>query len=219
VILASVYGDGLNRTLLTADIGGTEDFQNTYAYDDLYRLTQVKQEDNGGNAVADKRVDFAYNALSQFTGIARYQSLDTSELVVTSAYAYDLANRLTALDHSSATPALLVGYDFAYDAANRITQIVNSLDGTSDFTYDVTNQLTDADHSFQTDEEYEHDDNGNRIGGDYDTDPDNQRSQFHATAMPPFWRLAKSSKKKQYFKSRDFCNAAARREGAERSCK
>jgi RHS repeat-associated protein len=99
--------------------------------------------------------------------------LDTSELVATTGYSYDLANRLTALTHQDNTPATFAGYDYTYDAASRITSIDSHLDGLSEYTYDNAGQLTDADHATQTDEEYAYDDNGNRIGGDYDTDPNN----------------------------------------------
>jgi RHS repeat-associated protein len=168
------FADVGNRTSLAAAIDGTDDFLNTYTYDDLYRLTRVTQEEqSGGNSVSDKRVDFAYNALGQWSSITRYASLDTSELVATTGFSYDLANRLTALTHQDNTPATFAGYGYTYDAANRITSIDSFLDGLSEYTYDSAGQLTDADHATQTDEEYAYDDNGNRIGGDYDTDPNN----------------------------------------------
>jgi RHS repeat-associated protein len=90
-----------------------------------------------------------------------------------SRYSYDLANRLTALTHQDNTPATFAGYDYAYDAANRITSIDSHLDGLSEFTYDNAGQLSAADHASQTGESYTYDGNGNRIGGDYDTDPNN----------------------------------------------
>jgi YD repeat-containing protein len=174
VVFTNVYDVVGNRTSLAAAIDGTDDFLHTYTYDDLYRLTRVTQaEQSGGNAVSDKRVDFAYNALGQWSSIARYASLDTSELVATTGYSYDLANRLTALTHQDNTPATFAGYDYAYDAANRITSIDSFLDGLSEFTYDSAGQLSAADHASQPDESYAYDDNRNRIGGDYDTDPNN----------------------------------------------
>lgn len=62
-------------------------------------MTQVIQQDvSGGNVVADKRIDFAYSALGQFTGLTHYQSTGTSNLVTTSTFTYDTLNRLTDLD-------------------------------------------------------------------------------------------------------------------------
>jgi YD repeat-containing protein len=70
VVFTNVYDVVGNRTSLAAAIDGTDDFLNTYTYDDLYRLTRVTQaEQSGGNSVSEKRVDFAYNALGQWSSI------------------------------------------------------------------------------------------------------------------------------------------------------
>ncbi len=42
--------------------------------DRLTRVDQIGQ--SGGNSVAEKRVDLAYNAISQFTSLARYKDTD-----------------------------------------------------------------------------------------------------------------------------------------------
>jgi len=74
VVLASAYDADSRRTSLTATVGGTADFQNTYLYDPLSRMTSVRQTgQTGGNTVAQKRVDFEYNAIDQFTKITRYK--------------------------------------------------------------------------------------------------------------------------------------------------
>ena len=50
------------KTSVAAKVGSTDDYVNTYSYDNLGRITQITQEGvSGGNAVAEKRVDFAYN--------------------------------------------------------------------------------------------------------------------------------------------------------------
>jgi RHS repeat-associated protein len=116
--------------------------------------------------VASKRVDFAYNALGQFTDLDRYASLDTSEFVANTAFTYDLANRLTSLQHTQGLTAL-AGYDYTYDAAGRFTSIDSLLDGLTEYTHDNAGQLTDADHASITDEAYEYDDNGNRVMSGY----------------------------------------------------
>ena len=66
MVLTSAYNANSQRTSLSATRGGTNDFLNTYTYDDLGRLTRLDQTGNGGATVANKRVDFTYNALGQF---------------------------------------------------------------------------------------------------------------------------------------------------------
>jgi YD repeat-containing protein len=164
---AQAYNAVGNRTSLAVELGANDDFLNSYTYDNLQRLTSVTQEtQSGGNTVASKRVDFAYNALGQFTDLDRYASLDTSEFVANTAFTYDLANRLTSLQHTQGLTAL-AGYDYTYDAAGRFTSIDSLLDGLTEYTHDNAGQLTDADHASITDEAYEYDDNGNRVMSGY----------------------------------------------------
>ena len=57
--------------------GQAANLQNAYSYDNLGRMTRIEQAGvEEGNAVAEKRVDFGYNAAGQFTSIIRYK--DTS---------------------------------------------------------------------------------------------------------------------------------------------
>jgi YD repeat-containing protein len=182
ITYVSEYNDAGFRTQLTAAIDGTADFKNIYTPDFLQRLTSFTQQSNGGNSVAEKRFDFAYNKASQLTAIHRYADLAMTEYVASSHYQYDLAGRLTQLTHSENTEAptsgwgtnALAGYHFTYDAASRITAINSLIDGLSSYNYDNTNQLTAADHTGQTDEAYQYDLNGNRIGGDYVTGSNNR---------------------------------------------
>ncbi len=145
-----------------------DDFVNEYTYDNLNRMTQVTQAGvYGGNAVAEKRVDFSYNAAGQFTGIDRFADLAGTALVAATSYAYDGIGRLTSLTHEKDT-TVFADYQWTYDAFSRVTQFTfDSLiggSGQSDYTYDETGQLTAADHDYQSDEEYEYDENGNPIG-------------------------------------------------------
>ena len=174
IVLASTWDKNNNRLSLASTIGGTADFKNEYNYDNLNRMTRVTQQgQTGGNTVSTKRVDFAYNALDQFTTIDRYQNTGGSNIVAQTTFAYDTANRLTDLDHKQSSTTL-AGYDYGYDNMSRITSITSTVDGLSSFTYDKTSQLTGGDHaSPRTDESYTFDANGNRTGGGYDTDPNN----------------------------------------------
>ncbi|MBI2480562.1 MAG: cadherin-like domain-containing protein [Planctomycetia bacterium] len=176
VILTSAYDANSNRTSLSAVIDSTDDFLNSYTYDTLNRLTQVGQvQPAAGNTVAEKRVDFAYNAIGHFTTIARFNDLDgtSGDEVATSTYSYDTLGRLTGLAYKNGGTNLFTPYEWSYDNLRRITQFV-SADGTSDYSYDKTSQLTGADHNYQTDEAYTYDANGNRTMTGYTTGTNNQ---------------------------------------------
>jgi len=179
----STYDVASRRTQLQAQLGSTADFKNVYTYDNLNRLTVLEQQGtSGGNTVAQKRADFAYDASGAYTQIKRYADLSGFEFVANSFYSYDGIGRLTKLLHTEDTSAPgsgwgtepLAGYLYAYDAASRFTSIDSYVDGVTNYTHDDTNQLTGADHTGQTDETYAYDANGNRTMSGYDIDPNNQ---------------------------------------------
>jgi len=108
-----------NRTSLSATIDGTDDFINTYTFDGLNRLARVDQTgETGGNTVREKRVDFGYNALGQFTSIARYKDTDggAGNEVATSSFTYDTLSRLTGLAYSKGGNNLFTPYSWTYDS-------------------------------------------------------------------------------------------------------
>lgn len=55
------------------------------------------QASDGGNAVAQKRIDVAHKKLGKYTTLDRYQSTTTTNFVVTATVGYDTANRLASL--------------------------------------------------------------------------------------------------------------------------
>ena len=151
-VLTNVYDANSRRTQQTAAISGTADFKNTWTYDNANRLTQVKQESqSGGNTVAAKRVNFAYNTGGMFTGITRYNDLAGTQIVASTTFTYDSLARLKALDHKNASGGNLANYTWTYDTDGRITNFTN-IDGYSNYTYDNNDQVTVVDHSYQTDE-------------------------------------------------------------------
>ncbi|WP_233198707.1 MULTISPECIES: RHS repeat-associated core domain-containing protein [Pirellulaceae] len=180
VVIDEAYDALGRRTSLAAEIDGTDDLINTYSYDYLNRMTQVTQaSQSGGNAVTEKRVDFAYDAedKGQFTSITRYADLTGTELVATSTYGYDAADRLTSLTHADGGSSTLAGYTWAYDEGNRLTAFTvygySAEDAT--YSYDDTDQLTGADRSgISSDESYTYDENGNRTNTGYSTGTNNQ---------------------------------------------
>ena len=176
ITLDYTYDANGNRKTMAATIGigtfGDADYENTYVYDDLNRLTRIEQTDQGENAVADKLIKFAYNALGQLTYVERFENLIGTDEALRTAYTYDGANRMNALQHRDVDgvghSSQLAEYDYTYDDMGRIESIDSTQDGVSDYTYDSLGQLTHANHATgRTDESYTFDETGNRIGGDY----------------------------------------------------
>ena len=179
VVLDSVYDAAGNRASLAATVAGTADFLNEYTHDALHRLTRLDQVgQTGGNSVAEKRVDLAYNAINEFTSIARYQDTDggSTHEVATSAYSYDDLGRLTDLAYTQGGNNLFTAYSWSYDdlssagmgadgvadprvaatavlvvpaGLGRVTEMT-SQDGTSTYSYDAKSELTAATHTFQS---------------------------------------------------------------------
>jgi RHS repeat-associated protein len=166
---ASVY-DGPNRLdYIQSEIGGTDDFKNTYGYDAWGRISSLIQQGGGGNTVAGKRADFTYNAANQFEKISRYEGTGTSELAINTFYDYDLAGRLKTLLHTmdgtlpgsgwgtGIKAGYLFYYETIYDPSGNITGIQSYHDGWKSFGYDGQNQLT-----WDGPQAINYDDNGNR---------------------------------------------------------
>ncbi|WP_324282070.1 RHS repeat-associated core domain-containing protein [Cyanobacterium aponinum UTEX 3221] len=169
VILTYDYDEKGNIISVIDTINGVASGLTTYEYDKIDRLISLTQS---GNGVEDKRVDFDYNGVSQYEKIDRFSDLTGNNLVVSSSYDYDGANRLTNLTHNNGTTDVAF-YDLTYDTGSRITQIVD-IDGTSSFAYDTRNQLLEANHSDIDDESYSYDDNGNRTLSGYVTGVNNE---------------------------------------------
>ena len=152
-------------------IDGVASALTTYEYDKIDRLISITQS---GNGVEDKRVDFDYNGVNQYTKVDRFSDLDGNNLVTSSSYEYDGANRLTDLIHNNGVDDIAF-YNLTYDNGSRISQIID-IDGTNDFDYDTRNQLLEANHSDvdNDDENYSYDDNGNRTIDGYQTGVNNE---------------------------------------------
>jgi RHS repeat-associated protein len=172
IVFDHAYDAAGNLTRYGVEVGGTDDFENNYTYDDLHRLTQFVQDgQSGGNAVAVKRVDFAYDAASQYDKISRFADAGGTDLVAMTDYLFDLTGRLAGFTHYKGGTTF-ADYDWTYDAANRITAFTsaNHSAESATYSYDDFGQLTGADRSGSSnDESYTYDDNGNRTGGGYST--------------------------------------------------
>jgi hypothetical protein len=110
------------------DSAGTPYLKNTCTFDGLNRTTRVNQQgQTGGSTVAEKRVDFSYNARGQFTSIARYKAVagGTSNEVATSSFNYDTLERLTELAHKKGGSILFTLYSWTFDALSRVTGVTS----------------------------------------------------------------------------------------------
>jgi beta-N-acetylglucosaminidase len=121
-VLGQQYDAAGQRTQLAATIGGTADFISDYVFDNLGRLDTLKQHGaGGGNAVAEKYADFAFNLAGQPTSLTRYHDLGGTQKVGRSSYLYDLAGRLTTIYQKRANDATFATYQYRYDQAGQIT--------------------------------------------------------------------------------------------------
>jgi RHS repeat-associated protein len=180
VTLDQTFDAASRRTSLFATLGATADFKNEFGYDALDRLTTITQQgQSGGNAVAEKRIDFKYLADGRTSEINRFADVAGTQNVVNTALGYDGAGRLTGMTHSKGATTF-ADYGWAYDAANRMTAFTNTVYPSEDaaYTHDATGQLTGADRTGSGDDEsYVYDDNGNRVtasGDTYTTSANNQ---------------------------------------------
>ncbi len=169
--VAFAYSYDANNNLLSRQdkINGQNRGVNNYQYDALNRETRVTQ---AGAGVANKRVDFGYDADGEMVGINRYADLTATQFVASSTFSYDRAARLSSLTHAKGA-SKIAQYAYTFDATSRISKIVSN-DGTANYGYDATDQLTSATSSTQTPEKYSYDANGNRTNTGYRTGTNNQ---------------------------------------------
>ncbi|MCA9262200.1 MAG: hypothetical protein KDA60_00065, partial [Planctomycetales bacterium] len=161
VVLEYDYDDVGNVLSVTDTIAGSLGGTNEYLYDALNRTVRITQ---AGPQASEKRVDFTYNDLGQYTAIDRFSDLAGTQPVVTTTYTYDTLNRLVDLRHNNGTEDVAF-YQYAYDADSRIASILD-VDGLTTYSYDDRDQLTGADRGASDprgDESYTYDANGNRV--------------------------------------------------------
>ena len=139
-----LYGDLVGVRRPTID--GTDDFENAYAYDCLRPLDASDANRRpGGNAVADKRVDFTYNDAGQLETIARYADLAALDPVASTVYTYnDDLGWLTSLVHTINDTSQTITYGYTYEDDGKIDTLDSSEDGLYDYDYDAQDQLTDV---------------------------------------------------------------------------
>jgi RHS repeat-associated protein len=166
VVYANSYDAAGNLVSRSETINGQGAAVTSFTVDNLNR---TRSEQLSGPGVSPARIDFGYNALDQFTTINRYADLAGTNLVVSSTFGYDAANRLTGLTHQHGS-TILAAYTWGYNAANRITSRT-APDGPSAYQYDPNGELTSA---TTPNESYIYDQNGNRTNSSYQTGSDNR---------------------------------------------
>ncbi len=107
---------------------------------------------------AAKRITQSFNALSQRTQIARYQSTGTTSVNTYVYTQYCSTNRPDVVDLAKdpgSRGSLITSTTFieryctyTYDPLSRIATIVSTLEGTDTYSYDQTSQLVGATHTF-----------------------------------------------------------------------
>lgn len=177
VLLSYAYDDNSNRLSITDTINGANGATVVSQFDALDRLKQMTQT---GASISTKRVDFGFNAIGQYTSIARSNNADGSSPVATTAFSHDVSNRLSLIDHKNSAGTSLSSFGYGYDSASRITQIAEK-NQTIDYGYDDRDQLVSAIYgdAARTDEAFKFDANGNRVesnahGTAYRTGPGNR---------------------------------------------
>jgi len=133
------------------------DFNNSYQYDFLGRMTQVVQAGTaalGQPPITRKRVDLAYNPAGQFKMMVRSSGSAGGETeVATSEYSYFNGGGLKAIVNTHTglrwarchtRPLLALSADnWTYDTAARVASFT-AQEGTFAYGYDHTHQLTSA---------------------------------------------------------------------------
>lgn len=166
VVLAATFDPNSRRTSLSATTGSTADFVNEYEYDQINRLTVLKQRGvSGGRAVADKRINFDYDLAGNVQGIDRFRDLTATQLVIDGLYENDLLGRRTgALYTPTGAGAPAISLDITFDRLSRVTSFWHLSDGSqSTYTLDDLGQvIASATPPAFADESYAFDPAGNR---------------------------------------------------------
>lgn len=180
------YDANSRRTEAKASSGSalgsaTKDYKNTYVYNAAGQLDYLTQQgQSGGNTVAEKYVDYAYDSEGALSTVTRYKALAggiTNEGIKTT-YARDTLGRVTSISHADGG-TVRASYGYTYDAIGRIRSMdaLGTSEDINSYTYDASGQLTIVDRNTGTDESYTFDANGNRtnVGGtNWTVDDDNR---------------------------------------------
>ena len=162
VTLTMGYDAAGYRTSVADSQGGTV----ASVYDAGGRLTR---RSFSGGSLPTMRIDLGYNNRDQLTSLSRYADLAGTQLVGTTALAYDNAGNLTNLQHKDGAGSNLANYVNIFDVDNRITSETRNGGPATNYTYDATGQLIGDGTT-----NYIFDANGNRTMPGYVVGADNR---------------------------------------------
>ncbi|MDD5680360.1 MAG: hypothetical protein PHI59_03870, partial [Candidatus Omnitrophica bacterium] len=138
------YNNGLRKKLIYPD-----NTYVTYHYDNLKRLTDIK--DSSGGVIAH----YDYDGLSSRRSGLTYANGASIE------YAYDLLNRIKSMKNEASSGDIFTQFDYTYDkVGNRET--MTTTEGSYQYAYDKTYQLKDVTYPDMRTARYQYDNMGNR---------------------------------------------------------
>jgi len=106
VLLTYAYDVLGRKTSVAAKVGETDDYVNSYAYDNPDKISRITQDSvSGGNAVAEKRVDFGYSDDATRATVARFADLAGTKAVAETEQVFDHLGRVTDIVHERAALA------------------------------------------------------------------------------------------------------------------
>ena len=177
VTLTYSYDPNGNRTSMSDSLGGVV----SYTYDLANQLTNLAL---GGTVASPQQVAFAYDPAGNMTGLTReYNQSGTWVAAATSSYTYDAANQTTGIVDKNSSGTTLVSYAYTYDLAGRVTQesrgwAAGASTDTLTYGYTNNNQLTSVSHTNAAfaNESFSYDANGNQTGTGYTTAAGNEQT-------------------------------------------
>jgi RHS repeat-associated protein len=134
ITLFYTYDAADNLIKVTDSFGGEQD----YSWDANGDVTSTTFTDGATSL----REDYTYNAAGQVASSQRASDLAGANVIGTSSYAYDLAERLTSITHKDGQGNTLDAYQYTYDLADQVTQEASLLGGTRNFGYNADGQLS-----------------------------------------------------------------------------
>ena len=174
VVVNRQYDVLSDRTSLSATVGGTNDFLNSYSFDTLGHMTAETQQGqgSGNDAVATKGISFGYDPTGDITSIERYTNITQPPSPATDAadttLTYNSLGQLTSEDHSHNGTAI-ENLSWTFDTLGRVSTF-SSNDGLATYGYDKASQVVSATYSGSNpppNQTETYDPNGNRIGAGY----------------------------------------------------
>jgi RHS repeat-associated protein len=160
--LSFTYDDAGNRTQVQDSLGGLT----TSAFNGDGQLTS-RELTSGSDQM---REDLSYQSNGLLSTMTRYSNIAglTTEIVGSTTYQYDVAERVTAITDYSSTGTVLLSYTYGYDAGSRLTSETDN-GSLETYGYNADSELTYAGGN-----NYHYDADGDRSTAGYTDGTDNE---------------------------------------------